>query len=389
MRYAFCFLAFACGLSTTAADAPTSVERLTAIRKRVDEAQKEYFKTSDSLGDTKEDQDKEAQLRKAFDTLQEAGFVAALELAKADPKSEPGFEALEWLLTTLRAYYKPVGKPAIELMAEHYAADARVAHAVAVLGAVPPPATEPTHSAAMNLIAAVAAKNPDRTARGQAYLALALQAKKEFEVAEYRGLPTEDALAAAAERRYETLERDYGDCPHATTKSARAKAVTLGETAKANLHELRNLRAGKTAPDVAGEDLAGAKFKLSDSRGRVTLLVFWASWCGPCMAAVPHENAIAARFKGRPFALVGVNGDHDQAAARKAVEKAQITWQSFRNPDPESEGPIPAAYNVRSWPTVYVIDHKGVIRARSISGRELDETLEELIAEAEAAKAGK
>jgi len=386
MRIAALVLTVACGAGLVAADPPTPAERLRAVRESVEAAETQYHKAAEALGDTEADEKKGAQLWRAFDAAQEAGFVSALELAKADPNSDAGFDALEWLVSTPRAYSKPVGKPALEMMAGHYAADPRVGRPVAVVAALCPPGSDPSHAAAVGLLKAVARTNPDRTARGQAYFGLALQAKGQFAVAEYRGLPTEDALAAEAERVFTRLARDYGDCRDTRRSDARLKTVTLGDRAKAELFELQHLRVGKSAPEIASEDLAGVPLKLSDSRGRVTLLVFWASWCGPCMAAVPHEKRVAERLKGRPFTLVGVNGDSDAAFAAKAIVRAGISWRSFRNADHAGGPSISAQYNLSHWPTVYVLDHRGVIRAKGVSGDELDGVLDELVAEAEAAK---
>ena len=73
------------------------------------------------------------------------------------------------------------------------------------------------------------------------------------------------------------------------------------------------------------------------------LLVFWASWCGPCMAVVPHEREIVEKLKDRPFALIGVNGDEELPNARAAVARAKISWRSFAPDDSGRRGTIPAA----------------------------------------------
>ena len=136
----------------------------------------------------------------------------------------------------------------------------------------------------------------------------------------------------------------------------------LKTEAEKELFELLHLSLGKVAPDIAAEGIDGRKFKLSESRGKITVLSFWASWCGPCMQLVPVERALVERMNGKPFTLIGVNGDAVLPDARCAVEHEKMTWPSFWNGKGGPNGPISSAWNVSGWPTVYVIDANGIIR---------------------------
>ena len=98
----------------------------------------------------------------------------------------------------------------------------------------------------------------------------------------------------------------------------------------------------------------------------------------------PHERSLVKRMEGKPFALVGVNSDRDKEFLKKQNEKQSITWRSFWCGQDGTSGPIPAKWNVRGWPTLYYIDHKGVIRAKNLRDEKaIEEFLDKLVAEAE------
>jgi peroxiredoxin len=156
----------------------------------------------------------------------------------------------------------------------------------------------------------------------------------------------------------------------------------LGEQARGALFRLRNLEIGCKAPEIEAGDVDGKPLKLSDSRGKVVMISFWATWCGPCMGMVPQERALVSRMKGRPFVLLGVNGDDDLATAKSVSAKEGITWRSFSNGGPH--GPISLQWGVSGWPTVYLIDAQGIIRHDTLRGPNLDKAVEDLVAEAEA-----
>jgi thiol-disulfide isomerase/thioredoxin len=123
---------------------------------------------------------------------------------------------------------------------------------------------------------------------------------------------------------------------------------------------------------------------LSDYRGKVVALVFWGTWCGPCMREIPREKALAERMKDRPFAMLGVNTDSDAGIGRKVMEAQGVTWPNWHDGEPGA-GPIAKLYRVRGYPTVYVIDALGKIRSKRSRGDELDQLVEKLVAEHEAA----
>jgi hypothetical protein len=102
----------------------------------------------------------------------------------------------------------------------------------------------------------------------------------------------------------------------------------------------------------------------------------------------PHERSLVKQMAEdkKPFALVGVNSDADKDFLKKQNEKEEITWRSFWCGKDGTSGPIPTKWNVQGWPTLYLIDHKGVIRHKFLGNpgeKKLDELIEELVKEAE------
>jgi thiol-disulfide isomerase/thioredoxin len=186
-----------------------------------------------------------------------------------------------------------------------------------------------------------------------------------------------EKLQSEAIRCFELVCSDYSDVQ--TLQGDEKLSVRAGR----EIYELKHLAVGVAAPDIVGADIDGKQMRLSDHRGKVVLLVFWATWCGPCMGDIPHEKELHAKFAGRPFAIVGVNADDTLASARESVIKNAIPWRSFWNGAEGVDGPITANWNVRAWPTVYILDQDGTIRFKNLRREGLDQPLEQLVNEAE------
>lgn len=164
------------------------------------------------------------------------------------------------------------------------------------------------------------------------------------------------------------------------------KNGTLGDAAKTSLYNIQNLAVGMTAPDVTGVDADGAKFKLSDYHGKVIVLRFWGDWCPFCRSMFPQERELVKQHRDKPFVLLGVNSD-SRARLKKAQQQKNLVWRSFWDGG-DVGGPIAGAFRVTEWPTIYVIDHHGVIRhkgegVRGGRAKWLNKAVEKLIAEAE------
>jgi thiol-disulfide isomerase/thioredoxin len=227
----------------------------------------------------------------------------------------------------------------------------------------------------------VAAKHPDRKVRGLAIYALG-KVYRDLSEPRFGGQNrTEVERERDRAESAKCFTRVTTEYPDVTSVDGSYK---LADRAKAELDRIANipnLKVGKVAPEITGEDLDGKPLRLGDHRGKVVVVCFWATWCGPCMAMVPHERELVHRMAGKPFALLGVNSDEagDREKARKAVREKQMNWPSWW--DGGLRAAIQTAYDVQQWPTVYVLDAKGVIRYIDVQGKELDKAVDTLLAE--------
>jgi hypothetical protein len=98
----------------------------------------------------------------------------------------------------------------------------------------------------------------------------------------------------------------------------------------------------------------------------------------------PHERSLVKRLAGEPFALIGINSDKDLEELQDVLVEENITWRSFWNGPDGTGGPISTQWNVRGWPTIYILDHEGKIRFKGPRGEAMDEAVDELLAEMKA-----
>jgi AhpC/TSA family len=92
----------------------------------------------------------------------------------------------------------------------------------------------------------------------------------------------------------------------------------------------------------------------------------------------PHERSLVKRLEGKPFALLGINSDQSRDDLKKVLEKENITWRSWFDGGSTS-GPIATKWNVQGWPTIYILDEKGIIRYKGARGEAMDKAVNTLL----------
>ena len=298
-----------------------------------------------------------------------------LTLAEDDPKDEAGFDALAFLVKLAGQYAITGGDTdkALALLVEHHAANPKMKDVL--------PAAMGLEAAGEKLLKAVLEKATDKEVRAVALLVrgtlLARQADEEDD--------DDKRQAELARAATELLEKAAKEAPE-----VKLDKTTVAKAAGEQLERLKALTAlavGKAAPAVESKLLDGKGIKLEDYRGKVVLLDIWATWCGPCRAMIPHERDLVKKLKGKPFVLVSVSADKEKEALQKFLEKEEMPWVHWWDNGPESK--VLKTYRVRAFPTLYVIDHAGVIRHKWVGNPgndKIDAAVEELVKAAEKAK---
>ena len=332
------------------------------------EFKKLYYDVIQEYKDAKSPEEKQKLIPKIEKNLsklpREDYAKKAIALSKTiKPADQGSFDSLVFAMGMVaRGSNKEIMKEAVDLIVKDHSKNPKMA---SVLGFI---ATSPDGAA---ILEKIATKTEDRNIAGLAWYAITENLQQQTgEV----GIKQAEELNKRTEMIYEKLAKDYADVPMANGRG------TIGSTIKSALFELQNLSIGKVAPEVLCLNIDGDKDdKLSNYKGKVVVLDIWATWCGPCKAMIPHEREMNEKLKGKPFAFISISGDDKKETLTAFLEKEKMPWTHWFA---DRKG-ILKDWNIRFYPTMYILDHKGVIRAKGLRGEELEKKVIELIAEAE------
>jgi thiol-disulfide isomerase/thioredoxin len=139
----------------------------------------------------------------------------------------------------------------------------------------------------------------------------------------------------------------------------------------------------KMAPPFTVTALDGSTFNLDEMGGRVVLIDFWATWCGPCNEELPHMKKIAREFAGQPLVIISVSWDSDETKWKDFINKNEMTWIQYRDADKR----LSNTFGVQAIPHYFTIDSDGVLTAEMLgSGSDVEGKLKKLVARAKVAQ---
>ncbi len=138
------------------------------------------------------------------------------------------------------------------------------------------------------------------------------------------------------------------------------------------------IKVGETAPDFTATTSDNKTIKLSDLKGKVVLLDFWATWCGPCIAELPNVKKLYADNKDKNFEIIGLSADEAIEDLQKLVEAEDLQWPQVFDGGDKADS-VQKTYGVMKYPTTILLDKEGKISAVDLRGEELDAAVAKLL----------
>lgn len=132
-----------------------------------------------------------------------------------------------------------------------------------------------------------------------------------------------------------------------------------------------DLKIGAQFPDFDVKDLEGKPLAIANYKGKVVLLDFWATWCGPCVAELPNVLETYTKHHGDGFEIIGISLDQDREKLTSFIEKKKMTWRQYFD-GKGWENALAEKYGIQSIPATFLLDGEGKIIGRDLRGEELE-----------------
>ena len=164
------------------------------------------------------------------------------------------------------------------------------------------------------------------------------------------------------------LKRDFKDTQLVQRLEQQEKKQAEAEKTQATL------KPGAKFPDFQEKDLDGKALSISNYKGKVVLIDFWATWCGPCRAELPNVLKAYEKYHAKGFEIIGVSLDEDKTKLTDFIKQKGMTWAQYFDGEGWSNK-LAGQYGIQSIPATYLLDGQGNIIARDLRGEALDDAI--------------
>ncbi len=159
-----------------------------------------------------------------------------------------------------------------------------------------------------------------------------------------------------------------------------AKLASRAKSILEDMDVLKKLAVGNKPIPFKVKDIEGKPLSLDKYKGKVVLLDFWATWCGPCRQEMPNVIKLYDKHHDKGFEIVGISLDSKKDALLSYLKTKGIKWPQYFD-GAGWKNSVAMKYRIRSIPTTFLLDRKGKIRYKSLRGRELERAVEKLLRE--------
>ncbi|MBI3879335.1 MAG: TlpA family protein disulfide reductase [Verrucomicrobia bacterium] len=173
----------------------------------------------------------------------------------------------------------------------------------------------------------------------------------------------------------EALKRDFPETATGKRMDAMIASIKEAPARRARQEEAQaNLAVGKTFPAFSETDLAGKPLSIAGYKGKVLLVDFWATWCGPCIGELPNVKATYEKHHQAGFEIVGISLDSDKSKLTSFIAKNDMPWKQFFDGQ-GWQNKLAQQYGINSIPATFLLDGEGKVIAKNLRGEALEEAV--------------
>src|SRR4051812_24536454 len=190
------------------------------------------------------------------------------------------------------------------------------------------------------------------------------------EVAFWKALLFVQVIPDQQAKGIEMLKKIQADYPE--TKFGKQAPVMIGQIeSQAKAAEAEKKQIGAPLKDFDEKDLDGKPLSIASRKGKVVLVDFWATWCGPCVAELPNVLKTYEKYHDKGFEIIGISLDSDKDKLTSFIKQKNMTWPQYFD-GKGWENKISTQYGIRSIPATYLLDKEGKVLAIGLRGEELE-----------------